>query len=58
MLMFPQKTTGVALLPGETLEMEGYVRAGFCAENLTLALQKLGEYLNNFRYQNQRFEKA
>ena len=53
-----QKTTGVALLPGETLEMEGYVRAGFCAENLTPALQKLGEYLNNFRYQNQRFEKA
>lgn len=53
-----QKTTGVALLPGETLEMEGYVRAGFCAENLIPALQKLGEYLNNFRYQNQRFEKA
>jgi len=40
-----QKDTGVALLPGETLEMEGYVRLGYCAENLETALNILGEYL-------------
>lgn len=40
-----QKDTGVALLPGETLEMEGYVRLGFCAENLEPALYIFGEWL-------------
>ena len=40
-----QKATGVALLPGETLEMEGYVRLGFCAENLKPALKKISEYV-------------
>ncbi len=40
-----QQQTGVALLPGETLEMEGYVRLGFCAENLETALEKLRTYL-------------
>ena len=42
-----QKETGVALLPGETLEMEGYVRLGFCANNLEPALEILGEYINS-----------
>lgn len=42
-----QQSTGVALLPGETLEMEGYVRLGFCADNLAAALEKLGNYLNH-----------
>ncbi len=40
-----QAETGVALLPGETMEMEGYVRLGFCAENLEPALEKLGNFL-------------
>ncbi len=40
----------VALLPGETLEMEGYVRLGFCAENLEPALQKIKCFAGNFRY--------
>jgi len=41
-----QKTTGVALLPGETFEMEGYVRIGFCADNLKPALNIITEYLD------------
>lgn len=40
-----QNKTGVALLPGETLEMEGYVRLGFCAENLQGALERISAYL-------------
>jgi len=40
-----QAKTGVALLPGETLEMEGYVRVGFCADCLSNALEKFSEYL-------------
>ena len=39
-----QKTTGVALLPGKTFEIEGYVRLGFCAENLQTALDKISEH--------------
>ena len=39
-----QKDTGVALLPGETLEMEGYVRLGYCAENLKEALDIISGY--------------
>lgn len=42
-----QRDTGVALLPGETLEMEGYVRLGFCADNLEAALEIFGEYINS-----------
>ena len=41
-----QKATGVALLPGETMEMEGYVRLGFCAENLNDALIKISEFIS------------
>lgn len=44
-----QTATGVALLPGETLEMEGYVRIGFCAENLEPALEIFGEYLKRIK---------
>ena len=44
-----QKTTGVALLPGETLEMEGYARLGFCAENLEPALDKISEYIKSLK---------
>ena len=40
-----QQKTGVALLPGETLEMEGYVRLGYCADNLEPALEKFGKFL-------------
>lgn len=42
-----QYKTGVALLPGETFEMEGYVRLGYCAENLKNALTIFSEYLMN-----------
>lgn len=42
-----QKDTGVALLPGETLEMEGYVRLGFCAENLEAALELFATWLSS-----------
>ena len=41
-----QKATGVGLLPGETMEMEGYVRLGLCAENLEEALILISEFLN------------
>ena len=40
-----QNKTGVALLPGETLEMEGFVRLGYCAENLQAALERISAYL-------------
>lgn len=42
-----QRDTGVALLPGETLEMEGYVRLGYCAENLEKALEIFSDWLNS-----------
>lgn len=41
-----QNRTGVALLPGETMEMEGYVRIGFCATALKQALNLFSEYLH------------
>lgn len=41
-----QHSTGVALLPGETMEMEGYFRIGFCADNLEKALTHVSNYLN------------
>ena len=40
-----QKATGVALLPGETLEMEGYVRIGYCADRLEEALNIIIDYV-------------
>lgn len=42
-----QAKTGVAILPGETLEMEGYLRVGYCVEPgcLEAALEKFSEYL-------------
>jgi len=40
-----QSACGVAILPGETMEMEGYVRIGFCAENLEPGLKLFSEYL-------------
>ncbi len=42
-----QNRTGVALLPGETMEMEGYVRIGFSAQALAPALELLSEYLHS-----------
>lgn len=41
-----QNRTGVALLPGETMEMEGYVRIGFCAIALKAALEMFSEFLH------------
>lgn len=42
-----QEKTGVALLPGETFEMEGTVRVGFCAGNevLKTGLNLFSKYL-------------
>lgn len=42
-----QAKTGVALLPGETMEMEGTVRVGFCcgAETLKTGLKSFSKYL-------------
>ncbi len=42
-----QAQTGVAFLPGETFEMEGYLRVGFCAgaENLQTGLKQLSKFL-------------
>ncbi len=44
-----QELTGTALLPGETFEMEGYLRAGFCIgeEVLKTGLLNLSEYLKS-----------
>lgn len=41
-----QNRTGVALLPGETMEMEGYVRIGFCAVALKPALDLFSDFLH------------
>ena len=41
-----QFATKVALLPGETMEMEGYVRIGFCAPALKPALNLFSEFLH------------
>ena len=41
-----QKATGAALLPGETMEMEGFVRLGYCSDNLEIALDKISDYTN------------
>ena len=43
-----QKKTGVALVPAEVFEMEGYLRAGFCAEDLEAALKLVSEFLSEF----------
>jgi aspartate/methionine/tyrosine aminotransferase len=42
-----QNRTGVALLPAQTLEVEGYVRIGFCADNLEPALNLFSEFLGS-----------
>jgi aspartate/methionine/tyrosine aminotransferase len=42
-----QNRTGVAILPGETMEMEGYVRIGFCAFALKAALDMFSEFLHS-----------
>lgn len=42
-----QECTGVAILPGETMEMEGYLRIGFCADNLQTALNLFSDFLHN-----------
>ena len=42
-----QNRTGVALLPGETMEMEGYVRIGFCAIALKSALDLFSDFLHS-----------
>ena len=42
-----QQTTGVALLPGETMEMEGFFRLGFCSDNFETALNLVSEYISN-----------
>lgn len=41
-----QNRTGVALLPGETMEMEGYVRIGFCSIALKEALELFSCFLH------------
>ena len=41
-----QKRTGVALLPGSTLEMEGYTRLGFCANDLEIALKLISDFMH------------
>ncbi|MBR1776110.1 aminotransferase class I/II-fold pyridoxal phosphate-dependent enzyme [bacterium] len=40
-----QRSTGVAVLPGETLEMEGYFRLGFCTDALSPALSLISEFI-------------
>lgn len=42
--------TGVAILPGETMEMEGFVRIGFCTEPNTLktGLKELSKTIRKF----------
>ena len=42
-----QNRTGVAVLPGETLEMEGYVRIGFAAKHLKAGLDLLATYCDS-----------
>ena len=42
-----QNRTGVALLPGETFEVEGYLRIGTCANNLKEGLTLFSEYLHS-----------
>ena len=43
-----QLKTGVAMLPGETMEMEGYVRIGYCTQDLEIALNEFSKYLDNY----------
>ncbi len=40
-----QRATGVATVPGEVFELEGYLRIGYCAENLEIALNLISEYI-------------
>lgn len=45
-----QEQTGVAILPAETLEMEGYLRVGYCQEPTMFkeALNKVSEFLSAY----------
>ena len=42
-----QAQTGVAILPGETMDMEGFVRIGFCIkkEDLKTGLKLFSKYI-------------
>ena len=42
-----QENTGVALLPGETMKMEGTVRLGFCTDQeiLKMGLKEFSKFL-------------
>jgi aspartate/methionine/tyrosine aminotransferase len=42
-----QAKTGVALLPGETMDMEGFVRIGYCVnpETLKTGLKEFSKFL-------------
>ena len=44
--------TGVLFLPGDTLEMEGYLRVGYCSDVRTLqtGLEIFSEWLNTIRH--------
>ena len=44
-----QEKTGVALLPGETMDMEGTVRVGFCMDKTVLqtGLNEFSKYLRS-----------
>lgn len=46
-----QEATGVALLPGETMEMEGTVRAGFCMNKniLQTGLKEFSKFLRTIK---------
>ena len=41
--------TGVAILPGEVFEMEGYLRIGICAENLQKSLDLFSKFLSEIQ---------
>jgi len=45
-----QESSGVAILPGETMDMEGFVRIGFCTnpENLKAGLKSFSQHLRKF----------
>lgn len=45
-----QEKTGVAILPGETMDMEGFVRIGFCSDSeaLKTGLKFLSQHLRKF----------
>ena len=46
-----QSKTGVALLPGETFDMEGFVRVGLCVEpeHLRIGLKEFSKFLRKIK---------